>query len=184
MEVTSTRERILDAAADLFVEKGFAATSLREIAERVGVTKAALYYHFTSKDELLSALLQPLDEFHRLLLARMEGPLDPQAWFEGTMESLDWLLAHHRLFQLIDHNRGALLELEDDEHLALHVELHRRTEELMADTRHPVQDRVQWAMALGSTVALTEFGSALFAEDEAKVRTVVESTVRKILGLV
>jgi len=44
-----TRQRILDVASELFVERGYDATSLREIAERLGVTKAALYYHFASK---------------------------------------------------------------------------------------------------------------------------------------
>ena len=43
-------------ALDLFTEKGFDGTSLREIAERLGVTKAALYYHFASKDDILMAL--------------------------------------------------------------------------------------------------------------------------------
>ena len=45
-----TRERILDTALDMFIERGYDKTSLREIAERVGVTKPALYYHFSSKE--------------------------------------------------------------------------------------------------------------------------------------
>jgi AcrR family transcriptional regulator len=54
---TSPREQILDAAAALFVEHGFAATSTRMIAERVGIRQASLYYHFSGKDELLIELL-------------------------------------------------------------------------------------------------------------------------------
>jgi AcrR family transcriptional regulator len=54
---TSPREQILDAAAALFVEYGFAATSTRMIAERVGIRQASLYYHFSGKDELLIELL-------------------------------------------------------------------------------------------------------------------------------
>jgi AcrR family transcriptional regulator len=54
---TSPREEILDAAAALFVERGFAATSTRMIAERVGIRQASLYYHFSGKDELLVELL-------------------------------------------------------------------------------------------------------------------------------
>lgn len=45
----STRERILDVALDLFLQKGFDKTSLPEIAEHLGFTKAALYYHFSSR---------------------------------------------------------------------------------------------------------------------------------------
>src|SRR5215475_13717231 len=45
-----TRERIQSIALELFAEQGYEKTSLREIAERLGVTKAALYYHFRSKE--------------------------------------------------------------------------------------------------------------------------------------
>src|SRR5271163_4609911 len=54
-EPKGTRERILDIALDLFIEKGFDKTSLREIAEKLGFSKAALYYHFASKDDILEA---------------------------------------------------------------------------------------------------------------------------------
>ncbi|WP_338144201.1 helix-turn-helix domain-containing protein [Nocardioides turkmenicus] len=49
---------MLNAAAELFVTRGFAATSTREIAERVGIRQASLYYHFAGKDEILAELLQ------------------------------------------------------------------------------------------------------------------------------
>ncbi|MEI7054760.1 TetR/AcrR family transcriptional regulator [Nocardioides sp. CCNWLW239] len=52
------REQVLHAAAQLFVTKGFAATSTREIAEQVGIRQASLYYHFTGKDEILAELLE------------------------------------------------------------------------------------------------------------------------------
>jgi len=58
---TDTRERIITVAARLFSEKGFNATSIRDIADELGVTKAALYYHFTSKEEILHAIVdQPI----------------------------------------------------------------------------------------------------------------------------
>lgn len=50
---TDTRQRILNVAAHLFATHGFAGTSIRDIADQLGVTKAALYYHFTSKEVLL-----------------------------------------------------------------------------------------------------------------------------------
>jgi AcrR family transcriptional regulator len=57
---TSTRERILREAEQLFVERGYHATALQEIADRVGITKPALYYHFASKAEILGDLLDPM----------------------------------------------------------------------------------------------------------------------------
>lgn len=53
----SGREQILDAAAALFVEFGFSATSTRAIADRVGIRQQSLYYHFAGKDEILVELL-------------------------------------------------------------------------------------------------------------------------------
>jgi AcrR family transcriptional regulator len=53
-----THGQILRAALELFAEQGYDKTSLREIAERLGVTKAALYYHFRAKEGILTALVQ------------------------------------------------------------------------------------------------------------------------------
>lgn len=53
-----TRNRIQAVALELFAEHGYDQTSLREIAERLGVTKAALYYHFKSKDEILDSVFE------------------------------------------------------------------------------------------------------------------------------
>ncbi|MFI5716811.1 TetR/AcrR family transcriptional regulator [Nocardia sp. NPDC051750] len=57
---TETRERIQAAALELFAERGVRETSLRHIAERLGITKPALYYHFSSREDLLRSLVQPL----------------------------------------------------------------------------------------------------------------------------
>src|SRR3984885_14436608 len=48
-----TRERLLDEARRLFRERGYAATSLEQIAEAAGVTKGAIYGHFSRKEDLL-----------------------------------------------------------------------------------------------------------------------------------
>lgn len=54
----SPRDQVLDAAAALFVEHGFGATSTRAIADRVGIRQASLYYHFAGKDDVLVELLE------------------------------------------------------------------------------------------------------------------------------
>jgi AcrR family transcriptional regulator len=53
-----TRERIQAIALELFAEQGYEKTSLREIAERLGVTKAALYYHFRSKEDIVRSFVE------------------------------------------------------------------------------------------------------------------------------
>jgi AcrR family transcriptional regulator len=63
---SGTRDRIQAVALDLFADQGYDQTSLREIAERLDLTKAALYYHFNTKEDivvsLFDALLADLDE--------------------------------------------------------------------------------------------------------------------------
>ena len=53
-----TRQQILDASLRLFSERGFARTTVRDIARQAGITDAAIYYHFESKRELLDALVE------------------------------------------------------------------------------------------------------------------------------
>jgi AcrR family transcriptional regulator len=66
--VADTRERILDVALELFGEHGYAGTSIADITKRLGISKAALYYHFAAKDEILEALVaQPLTGLRELI---------------------------------------------------------------------------------------------------------------------
>jgi AcrR family transcriptional regulator len=59
-----TRARILEIAGELFQAKGYAGTSIADIAGRLGTSKAALYYHFRSKEEILDAILGAELEAH------------------------------------------------------------------------------------------------------------------------
>ncbi len=54
----NTRRQILDASLHLFSERGFARTTVRDIARQAGITDAAIYYHFASKRDLLEALFE------------------------------------------------------------------------------------------------------------------------------
>jgi AcrR family transcriptional regulator len=54
----TTRQKLLDAAIDLFSEVGYAAAGLGEIIERAGMTKGALYHHFDSKEALATAIIE------------------------------------------------------------------------------------------------------------------------------
>ncbi len=76
----STRARIQAVALELFTEQGYEKTSLREVAERLGVTKAALYYHFKSKDEIVSSLVEDrLTSFDELIKTAEDHPADAES---------------------------------------------------------------------------------------------------------
>jgi AcrR family transcriptional regulator len=57
-----TRQRLIEVAIDLFTRHSFAGTSLQMIADEMGFTKAAIYYHFRTREELLAAVVEPIFE--------------------------------------------------------------------------------------------------------------------------
>ncbi|MFD9209875.1 TetR family transcriptional regulator [Streptomyces sioyaensis] len=72
-----TYERVLDAAAVEFAQQGYPNTNLQRVAERTGLTKGALYGHFSSKEELAAALVERLDEAVRTLADTADGSQAP-----------------------------------------------------------------------------------------------------------
>mgnify|MGYP000886425862 FL=1 len=73
------RDELLRAAARLFVEKGFDATTTRDIAEAVGMRSGSPFYHFRSKQDLLkAAMIEGLEAGHQRLQAAVAGIDDPE----------------------------------------------------------------------------------------------------------
>ncbi|MCA2219725.1 TetR/AcrR family transcriptional regulator [Nonomuraea aurantiaca] len=71
---SDTKARIQAVARELFVEQGVRNTSLRQISDRLGITKPALYYHFTSRDDLVRSIIQPLvEDMERFVATREPG---------------------------------------------------------------------------------------------------------------
>ncbi len=174
-----TRDRILDVALDLFTRQGFDGTSLRQIAEQLGVTKAALYYHFESKDDILLALHMRLHEFGRGALLKMgDGPVTLQQWGELLDEIVDATLAQRPLFLMHERNQAALEKLHREEHDAEHEDLQNQLRRVLADPRIPLEDRVRMAASFGVLF------SSLFLAGEAFSSTTNEelgSLLRRIL---
>jgi AcrR family transcriptional regulator len=168
----STRERILNVALDLFTEKGFDGASLREIAERLGVTKAAIYYHFASKDDILMALHMRLHEFGKDALRRMtEAPVTLELWGALLDQILGQMLAQRKLFLFHERNQAALEKLHRKDHDAEHDDIQDRFRRVLADRRVPLRDRVRMATSFGAVFA------GLFMSGDA-----FEGTTNKELG--
>ena len=62
--LNSTREVILEKALDMFSERGYERTNLRELSEQVGITKSALYKHFDSKEDIWNATMEYYDKYY------------------------------------------------------------------------------------------------------------------------
>jgi AcrR family transcriptional regulator len=83
-EAEQTRRKILKAALDLFVEKGYERATFEDVAERISLTKGAVYWHFKSKPDLFTELVADMTENHNQQIARVLP--DPT--------TLDGLVAH------------------------------------------------------------------------------------------
>ena len=84
-----TRARILEVALELVTERGYAGMSIRDLADRLGLTTAAMYYHFASKEALLDALVAPLqDGLAALAAAAGSGRLSDAEVLTGLVEVL------------------------------------------------------------------------------------------------
>ncbi len=96
----STRKQILDASLRLFSERGFARTTVRDIARQAGITDAAIYYHFESKREVLEALVE-----ERGFLASLQQ-LEQISTDLPLRETLLWMT--RGAINLMDENRDFL----------------------------------------------------------------------------
>lgn len=99
-EPATGRDRILVEAAQLFLSRGYAETSLRTIAEAVGMKPASIYHHFPSKDALLTEILRigmdaVNDAFDRAAAGARVGDSARQRMVRHVTAHLDALFAHH-----------------------------------------------------------------------------------------
>lgn len=87
-----TRQRILDVAARLFMERGYAGTSVRDIAAELGIANPSLFYHFRSKEELLVELLaEPFERVQAAVLEaeQLSGDARTRRIIRGLLEGLE-----------------------------------------------------------------------------------------------
>jgi AcrR family transcriptional regulator len=164
-----TRERILDLALELFTEQGYDATSLRDIAERLGTTKAALYYHFARKEDILLELHLRLHALGREVLDQLDALPDDAARAAAWPQLLDQLItqvAENRgLLLLHQRNQNALRVLEHDErHQADNDDLEQRFRRILANTELPAETRMRMTCSLFAVVGSLLAGTDLLAD--------------------
>jgi AcrR family transcriptional regulator len=170
-----TRPAILAAAQELFAAHGYAGTSVADIAGRLSMSKAALYYHFRSKTEILRALLEePVAAYSRLAASAAAGLL-------GTGELLgaviDTTADLHVLVGVIGSDPSARSALED-----LLPRSREVNEEITAALAGPRPDpasiiRAHAAYAAaknGALALLTARGSHLTQQDRAELLAAAE----------
>ena len=189
-EPATTRERILDIALDLFIRKGYAETSLREIAAELGFSKAALYYHFESKQDILLALHRRVhdltDEALPLLQVDREDA-DDDTWLRLVDGLISVALRNRRLLELHIRNQEVILEMHRDpaaleKHGPIRNEVEDQVMGMIRDASVPLDRRVRRIASL-SIIAGALFGSGTLADvSDADLETTVRCIVHEVLG--
>lgn len=143
-----SRARIQDVALTLFATRGYALTSLQEIATALDVTKAALYFYFPAKVQLLQSLADPLlDGVHTLLDAYTDGPLTAPARREVVYTLTDLLLAHRPVVAWLARDLTALAQPEIGGRIAA---LAAHVQRLLAGADASLAGQVRVAAAVGA----------------------------------
>jgi TetR/AcrR family transcriptional regulator, cholesterol catabolism regulator len=126
-----TRDQILDAAAQIFSQKGFHAASMQDIAAAVNLQKASLYHHVNSKQEILVALLdRALDILIDEMQSVLDLPLPPDQKLPLAIQAyLSAMLAHRDLAVILLLEHRSL----DASHHAHHIPRRDRFERLWRD---------------------------------------------------
>ncbi len=147
-----TRSRLRELALEMFAEQGYEKTSLREIAERLGVTKAALYYYFKSKEDIVRSLVEDyMSEIDDLIGWGKDQPRSSQTRAEIVRRYLDIVANGTAVFRLLHQNQAAVTSLAAaKERGELFRERLDALVDLLTEPGAPVRDQVRAASCLMS----------------------------------
>jgi AcrR family transcriptional regulator len=178
---SGTRERIQAVAVELFAEHGYDKTSLREIAERLDVTKAALYYHFNTKEDIVVSLFDDL-------IAGMDEVIDWAMDQPRTLETRQELIRRYgnlargrpkNMMRFIQESKTTMQEL------AVGEKLQSRFRTLAGILHTPDASPTE---QLKATIALITAGAAVFmlkdsdATDDEKYEVGIDLALELISG--
>jgi AcrR family transcriptional regulator len=169
-----TRQRIQTVALELFAEQGYDKTSLREIAERLGVTKAALYYHFKSKEDIVASLVEDyFGQIDEMVAWGRTQPRTPESRARVLDRYYRIVANGSQVFRMLQHNQASVNSLA---HAKNRSELFRERMDalvgLLTEEDAPLESQIRAAVALASV----SFGCMFYAdrtEDPEKLRAVV-----------
>ena len=169
-----TRAQAQKVALELFAEQGYEKTSLREIAERLGVTKAALYYHFKSKEDIVHSFTDDyFAEIDDLVDWGKKQPPTEETRREVLDRYVGIMLGGGEVFRFLEQNRAAVqgMEAGKDRFARFRGRLDALVD-LLAGPDAPLRERVR-ATAATLTVGATCHVYLQQVDDPDKLRAIV-----------
>ena len=179
IERSPAQQRVLNAALELFADHGVSGTSLQMIADRIGVTKAAVYHQFPTKDEIVLAVAEremaPLED----ALERAEAQPSPvEARRELLVQVIEMAVTRRRWVRALQNDPVMVRLLAEDEPLAA---LMQRLYGLLLGDGGP-QARVRIAV-MGATVGASVVHPLVADLDDDTLRTELVAAARRLFEL-
>ncbi|WP_198663691.1 TetR/AcrR family transcriptional regulator [Jiangella endophytica] len=175
-----TAGNIREVALDLFSRQGYERSTLREIADALGITKAAVYYHYRTKVEILDDLLRPMVDGEDWIIADAESntaEIGSPGWRLTLIERyIDLLLAHRRVATYAMNDLAGVSNSTLLDHMRAND---TRLAALLANGDLSIEQRVRTSAALGVIVSIL----ALPDVSNAELRPQLLQVVRDVLGL-
>jgi AcrR family transcriptional regulator len=173
-----TRQRLIDVAIELFTRHSFAGTSLQMIADELGFTKAAIYHHFRTREQLLDAVVEPILQHLRAIIGDAEKLRGTHARADYLLNGFVDLAVTNRVVSVLSADPAVALMLRDRREWD---ELIERQMSLLADVDPGPAGHVKAAVALAGIAGAS---STTFANlDRDALRAHLVETGRRALGL-
>lgn len=180
MSEVNTRERLLHAALRLFAMHSFAGTSLQMIADHLGVTKAAIYHHFKTRDDILTAVVKPALEELRQVIAHAEAQRTVNARTDALLTGfVDMTVRHRALIGMVGTDPGVVHALSTHPDIA---ELFGKPLILLAGNEPSPAGEINASLVL-SGIACTASSPLLTHVDDESLRHHLLTSTRRLLGL-
>lgn len=174
-----TRQRLIDVAIELFQRHSVAGTSLQMISDELGLTKSAIYHHFRTREELLSAVMEPVIAEVAALLDAAEARSGPRPRAEHLLAGYAALAASRRdLIPLLTGDPGVVALLRTREDWGAVV---ARQMAVFAAVEPGLGGQVKAALVMSgiASAAGVDYGDV----DEAQLRDALVAAGRRTLGL-
>lgn len=175
----TTRQKLIDAAIELFRRHSVAGASLQMISDELGLTKSAIYHHFRTRDELLTAIMEPVIGELAALVETAEAQRGSRAQAESMLTGyISLAVAHRDLFPIFTGDPGVADLLRQQPQSAALV---KRQADLLAGAEPGVGGQVRAAVVMAGISAAV--GVDFDGIDDRELHDQLVTAGRRTLGL-